>query len=222
MTKDEALKMAIKAMENSIVRCKDLHHAKKDQNKDSGQCPVEQRWNATIQACKEALEPQIELADTISVEDYQKLREQPKNTQPLDEVIEEFMKDPAMKQAMDKAREKLSPLFSHPTPQTTQEHSMTYEDGFAHGYDAHLADYKEQPTQEPVAWMHCVDEDITEFNDFQACPKCEPLYTHPKEWQGLSDDEIEEALSGTDPNFIHGSCTQGILWAEAKLKEKNG
>ena len=30
-----------------------------------------------IQACKEALEPEIELADTISVEDYQKLREQP-------------------------------------------------------------------------------------------------------------------------------------------------
>ena len=77
-------------------------------------------------------------------------------------------------------------------------------------------------TQEPVAWMHQVDEDITEFNDFQACPKCEPLYTHPKEWQGLSNDEIEEALSGTDPNFIHGSCIQGILWAEAKLKEKNG
>ena len=56
MAKDEALKMAIKAMENSIVRCKDLHHAKKDQHKDSGQCPVEQRWHATIQACKEALE----------------------------------------------------------------------------------------------------------------------------------------------------------------------
>ena len=55
-TKDEALKMAIEAMENSIVRCKDLHHAKKDQHKDSGQCPVEQRWHATIQACKEALE----------------------------------------------------------------------------------------------------------------------------------------------------------------------
>ena len=45
-------------------------------------------------------------------------------------------------------------------------------------------------TQEPVAWMHCVDEDITEFNDFQACPKCEPLYTHPKEWQGLTAEEI--------------------------------
>ena len=88
MTKDKALKMAIEAMENSIVRCKDLHHAKKDQHKDSGQCPIEQRWNTTIQACKEALEPQIELADTISVEDYQKLREQPTNmvTIPLDKL----------------------------------------------------------------------------------------------------------------------------------------
>ena len=78
------------------------------------------------------------------------------------------------------------------------------------------------PAQEPVAWMHRHAGEITEFNDFQSCQYCEPLYTHPApSWQGLSDDEIEEALSGTDPNFIHGSCTQGILWAEAKLKEKN-
>ena len=41
------------------------------------------------------------------------------------------------------------------------------------------------------------------------------------EWQGLTDDEIEEAFNTTDPNFIHGACIQGILWAEAKLKEKN-
>ena len=37
------------------------------------------------------------------------------------------------------------PLYSHPKEQPTAEHNMTYEDGFAHGYDAHLADYKEQP-----------------------------------------------------------------------------
>ena len=35
------------------------------------------------------------------------------------------------------------------------EHSMTYEDGFTHGYDAYLADYKEQPTQKPLS-----DEEI--------------------------------------------------------------
>jgi hypothetical protein len=134
--------------------------------------------------------------------------------------------------------------------QPTQEHSMTYEDGFTHGYDAHLADYKEQPTQEPlthvigldndgkevvvklqtplyttptsqepVAWMHCVDEDITEFNDFQACPKCEPLYTHPKEWQGLSDDEIDHISM----HSIVGSFNTRLFARaiEAKLKEKN-
>ena len=186
------------------LRCKmtkdeALHKALKVLNCLNNDRVYETAWvKGAINACEEALE-------------------QPKNTQPLDEVIEEFMKDPAMKQAMDKAREKLSPLFSHPTPQTTQEHSMTYEDGFTHGYDAHLADYKEQPTQEPVAWMHCVDEDITEFNDFQACPKCEPLYTHPKEWQGLSDDELEELSS--EEELMFWGFARAI---EAKLKEKNG
>ena len=84
-----------------------LHKALKVLNCLNNDRVYETAWvKGAINACEEALE-------------------QPKNTQPLDEVIEEFMKDPAMKQAMDKAREKLSPLFSHPTPQTTQEHSMT-------------------------------------------------------------------------------------------------
>ena len=52
---------------------------------------------------------------------------------------------------------------------------------------------KEQPTQEPVAWMHRVDEDITEFNDFQACPKCEPLYTHPPKMEKVTRLEVIDA-----------------------------
>ena len=76
-------------------------------------------------------------------------------------------------------------------------------------------------TQEPVAWMHCVDEDITEFDDFQACPKCEPLYTHPKEWQGLSDDEIEEVIGEKIDNMYSGHYRE-YRAIEAKLKEKNG
>ena len=77
-----------------------------------------------------------------------------------------------------------------------------------------------QTTQEPVAWMHCVDEDITEFNDFQACPKCEPLYTHPKEWVSLSDYEIfkTEGLYCVEEEYIK----QFARAIEAKLKEKNG
>ena len=73
-----------------------LHKALKVLNCLNNDRVYETAWvKGAINACEEALE-------------------QPKNTQPLDEVIEEFMKDPAMKQAMDKAREKLSPLFSHP------------------------------------------------------------------------------------------------------------
>ena len=58
-----------------------------------------------------------------------------------------------------------------------------------------------RPTQEPVAWMHCVDEDITEFNDFQACPKCEPLYTHPKEWQAAQADQSERVKEALEPQI---------------------
>lgn len=142
MTKDEALRMAIVELMNVVESC------------NNGQVHFDgDDFHETLEACRKALEQPTNMV-TIpldKLEDMQRrLKEQPKNTQPLDEVIEEFMKDPAMKQAMDKAREKLSPLFSHPTPQTTQEHSMTYEDGFTHGYDAHLADYKEQPTQVPI------------------------------------------------------------------------
>ena len=60
-TKDEALKIAIEAIEytNWSERTAKMETA--------------------LEACKEALEqPAQEPADTISVEDYQKLREQPK------------------------------------------------------------------------------------------------------------------------------------------------
>ena len=112
-----------------------------------------------------------------------------------------------------------------------KEHSWNYMD---EELSSDLAYYfwksaLEQPTQEPVAWMETYkgEPNNLEFtkaklDGWSENKEIVPLYTHPKEWQGLSDDEIEEALSGTDPNFIHGSCTQGILWAEAKLREKNG
>ena len=70
-------------------------------------------------------------------------------------------------------------------------------------------------TQEPVAWMNDIafsmdkDELTTDkFGDIV------PLYTHPKEWQGLSDYEIEEAFVHTLP-YEYGRAI------EAKLKEKN-
>jgi len=80
-----------------------------------------------------------------------------------------------------------------------------------------------QPAQKPVAWMHRHAGEITEFNDFQSCQYCEPLYTHPApSWQGLSNDMVRA---------IGEKCEEknrGILnWIdfynaiESMLKEKN-
>jgi len=114
----EALKMAIKALQNI-----------------SKSLTEKQVWFSSdvydaIQACKEALEPEIELADTISAEDYQRLREQP--------VV-----------------------------------------------------LDNRTTQEPIAWMNDIafsmDKDkltAEKFGDII------PLFTHPKEWQGLSGEEF--------------------------------
>ena len=177
MTKDEALKMAIKAMENSIVRCKDLHHAKKDQHKDSGQCPVEQRWNATIQACKEALEPQIELADTISVEDYQKLREQPTKEEILGKVF-----DAVYAQYQPKAE--------------TQEPVLYIDEG---GLDGH------------ATWAQATRCQATDI----------ALYTHPKEWISLSDDEIWDIANFLGKNKEWDYPVMVAKTIEKALKEKN-
>ena len=77
-----------------------------------------------------------------------------------------------------------------------------------------------RPTQEPVAWMHRIDEDITEFTDFQACPKCEPLYTHPKEWQGLSNDEIWNIANFLGKNKEWDYPVMFAKTIEQALKEK--
>ena len=67
----EALKMAIEAMDWEL-----------------GGEPLPTLMIEARKACKEALEPQIELADTISVEDYQKLREQPTKEEILGKVFD--------------------------------------------------------------------------------------------------------------------------------------
>jgi hypothetical protein len=83
----------------------------------------------------------------------------------------------------------------------------------------------EQPTQEPVAWM---SEEVLPLNHIiKAVVRREPdeqytipLYTHPpKEWQGLSDDEIDHISM----HSIVGSFNTRLFARaiESKLKEKN-
>jgi hypothetical protein len=93
-------------------------------------------------------------------------------------------------------------------------------------------DALEQPAQEPVAWMHRHDREITEFNDFQACQYCEPLYTHPapswqgnKEFVGLSDAEIIKRIPKNDCWNYEIGIDETVKFArdiEQELKTKNG
>ena len=72
---------------------------------------------------------------------------------------------------------------------------------------------------EPVAWMVytldgksvCVTDNPNDFTDQH---KALPLYTAPRQWQGLTDEEIEHiADSEWEEAFVR--------MIEAKLKEKN-
>jgi len=76
--------------------------------------------------------------------------------------------------------------------------------------------------QEPVAWMYVNDDGECEqieygevFND----PNVTSLYTHPKEWQELSDDEIDKIFKNhRDGSLGRFGFARAIL---AKAKEKN-
>ena len=86
-----------------------------------------------------------------------------------------------------------------------------------------------QAKQEPVAYMYPVDfEGIQKTQThaevmtkkFANLEICIPLYTAPRQWQGLMDDEIAEAghLNVEGERMLPYSFARAI---EAKLKEKN-
>ena len=102
-----------------------------------------------------------------------------------------------------------------------EQPTMTYEQGFDHGWEARLAE--EQPAQEPVAFRNkTTGEFCTSGFEAKHLDQWTPLYTHPApSWQGLSDGEIQEHL-GDELVTLHGwSFVQGVRWADKKLKEKN-
>ena len=108
--------------------------------------------------------------------------------------------------------------------------------------DTHVAGL-EQPAQEPVAWLYkrenssggwyVVTNYEKENDNGTRNIECYdiPLYTHPAPlWQGLSDDEIEDAwykLYPLDKNNLWDDMMIGkhldkfARAIEAKLKEKN-
>ena len=81
-----------------------------------------------------------------------------------------------------------------------------------------------QPEQEPVAWMVYTLDGKSVFvtdnpTDFSPTHKALPLYTAPRQWQGLTDEEIWE-LAAHCLDSVAGRM-QFARAIEAKLKEKN-
>jgi hypothetical protein len=95
-------------------------------------------------------------------------------------------------------------------------------------YEAHkirkaLQEVLAQPAQEPVAWMSPDRKSSLEFSrkDTVYGSHTIPLYTHPNQWQGLSDDEQSNIFKNQlghdcscDPHYFY-------LAIEQALKEKN-
>ena len=94
-----------------------------------------------------------------------------------------------------------------------------------------------QPEQEPVAWM-LTELDGTPLIDcgdlvvkqrpvlVSDKTDCIPLYTAPsqREWQGLTDDEVDEAekeFGVWRGRVAKQSFESGAWWANEKLLEKN-
>ena len=85
----------------------------------------------------------------------------------------------------------------------------------------------EQPEPEPVAWFM---EGTFEDGAPSFTQVCEtdpefyvPLYTTPpqREWQGLTDEEIDELFLDHMEELFHGRDYDYERAIEAKLKEKN-
>jgi hypothetical protein len=140
-------------------------------------------------------------------------------------------KDKALKMAYDWVNEYAPPEVVQACKEALEQPTMTYEDGFAHGYEAHRAEQAlEQPAQEPVAWIiqtQKIDGEPTAPYAMMGKYKyvadtCDfgepiPLYTHPAPtWQGLSDDEIDKIIA-----YPWGQTKDWVRAIEQELKEKN-
>ena len=167
-----------------------IHKALKVLNCLNNDRVYETAWvKGAINACEEALE-------------------QPAHTTSIDDLISEFEKDPEMKALLDLARKQVNGMKLNP--------------------EFDVVHY-EQPAQEPVEVYGILDDDdyvSVEATKKGAIKHCEfmnkhdcnctykPLYTHPHQWQGLTDDEISQLFLGhTAIDFARA--------IEQALKEKN-
>jgi hypothetical protein len=85
------------------------------------------------------------------------------------------------------------------------------------------------PKQEPVAWMETykgepnnVEFTRAKLDGWSDYKEVVPLYTHPKQWQGLSDDEIWNIANFLGKNKEWDYPVMFAKTIEMALREKNG
>ena len=78
---------------------------------------------------------------------------------------------------------------------------------------------KEQPTQEPMIIKQ--DNGMVLKLGYDDLPNGTPFYTHPKEWQGLSDDEIWDIANFLGKNKEWDYPVMFAKTIEKALKDKN-
>jgi hypothetical protein len=108
--------------------------------------------------------------------------------------------------------------------------------GYSPSKDAVLKACKKalkQPAQEPVGFV--VTSKLGEHCGFKSTTvkKGDKIYTHPHQWQGLTDDEIKSKSNWCQENHVFTMQVRtemewadiwfhiGVKWAEQALKEKN-
>jgi hypothetical protein len=84
--------------------------------------------------------------------------------------------------------------------------------------------YKQEQEQEPVAWMYVNTDGECEQIEYGLCdfddPSIQLLYTVPRQWVGLTDDD-RAALREMATFMDETDCSHLLSLAEERLKEKN-
>jgi hypothetical protein len=197
MTKDEALKMAIEALQT----IHDENFSYLTINKlggENNQCMVFAR--EAIKSCKQALEQPAQ--EPVAWEDKEdKWSADIEKAHPVNSHEYELW-DVAQK--MINNRHSKSSLISLVCWLLVRLHKQPAQ---------------EQPAQEPVAWMNDIAFSINKdeltadkFGDIV------PLYTHPHQWQGLTDDEIDKIIEKHKLMWMTTDFARAI---EQALKDKN-
>jgi len=191
----EALKLALEAMESVTVECNNFHHPKKDQNHDWAKCPPVARWDKAITAIKEAL-AQPEQSSTVGY--AKKIESLIAERDALKAKLAEQPEQEPVAWGVDWGRAGDIPCVSI---------IKRIPNGGIEVMAVEYAPYSytTPPQQEPVIDKSTAKRIATALG-----------WTPPRTWIGLTDEEIDYLI-----HLAYTGDEEFVQTIEAKLKEKN-